>query len=345
MASMKYDLPLLDYKTILSLWQVNMRAGLVQSLNLDEALESFSKRKDEWTAEEAVGSDWFSSYNYVQNGDVVYMGDDKPCEIVGIGSVQIKTHDNLTRTLKDRNLLVGCTQGNMKFYEHYIFDAFDDYCRDEGIVKHHTILYIPQQNGVAERMNKTIILKAHCILSNAHMNRHFWEGVLFSMSTSFVFNKSVMFNDSLSTNVTLDGSDEVHQHINMQVENVVDQETEIVDNDVHDIVQHSPPILQPQDQFIAHSRPKRSCGPPICLFEECNMVDYALSYAEPVENTYESELKEEKYMDEPEGFIVPGKKDYACKLKRSLYGLKQSPRQWYKSCAVSWKATLQPVIA
>jgi hypothetical protein len=35
-------------------------------------------------------------------------------------------------------------------------------------------------------------------------------------------------------------------------------------------------------------------------------------------------------MDQPEGFIVPGKENYLCKLKRSLYGLKQSPRKWYK---------------
>jgi hypothetical protein len=43
------------------------------------------------------------------------------------------------------------------------------------------------------------------------------------------------------------------------------------------------------------------------------------------------ELEEEIYMDQPEGFIVLGKEDLVCKLKRSLYGLKQSPRQWYKS--------------
>ncbi|KAK3012946.1 hypothetical protein RJ639_008868 [Escallonia herrerae] len=42
------------------------------------------------------------------------------------------------------------------------------------------------------------------------------------------------------------------------------------------------------------------------------------------------DLEERIYMQQPEGFIEPGKKDYVCKLKRSLYGLKQSPRQWYK---------------
>ena len=41
-------------------------------------------------------------------------------------------------------------------------------------------------------------------------------------------------------------------------------------------------------------------------------------------------LEEDIYIDQPEGFIVPGKENFVCKLKRSLYGLKQSPRQWNK---------------
>ncbi|CAL1393514.1 unnamed protein product [Linum trigynum] len=35
-------------------------------------------------------------------------------------------------------------------------------------------------------------------------------------------------------------------------------------------------------------------------------------------------------MTQPEGFHVPRKEDYVYKLKKSLYGLKQSPRKWYK---------------
>jgi hypothetical protein len=42
------------------------------------------------------------------------------------------------------------------------------------------------------------------------------------------------------------------------------------------------------------------------------------------------ELEEQIYMQQPEGFIVPNMEDQVCLLKKSLYGLKQSPRQWYK---------------
>jgi len=42
------------------------------------------------------------------------------------------------------------------------------------------------------------------------------------------------------------------------------------------------------------------------------------------------DLEEEIYMKQPECFAVKGKKELVCKLKKSLYGLKQSPRMWYK---------------
>ena len=34
-------------------------------------------------------------------------------------------------------------------------------------------------------------------------------------------------------------------------------------------------------------------------------------------------------MNQPKGFVIPGKENVVC-MQKSLYGLKQSPLQWYK---------------
>jgi hypothetical protein len=41
-------------------------------------------------------------------------------------------------------------------------------------------------------------------------------------------------------------------------------------------------------------------------------------------------LEEEIFMVQPEGFKQLGTENLVCRLKKSLYGLKKSPRQWYK---------------
>lgn len=41
-------------------------------------------------------------------------------------------------------------------------------------------------------------------------------------------------------------------------------------------------------------------------------------------------LEEDIYMTQPEHYVVKSKSNLVCKLKKSLYGLKQSPRMWYQ---------------
>jgi hypothetical protein len=53
MASLKFDLPQLDYTTRFSLWQVKMRVILAQTSDLDDALDGFGKKPvGSWTEEE-----------------------------------------------------------------------------------------------------------------------------------------------------------------------------------------------------------------------------------------------------------------------------------------------------
>jgi hypothetical protein len=42
------------------------------------------------------------------------------------------------------------------------------------------------------------------------------------------------------------------------------------------------------------------------------------------------DLEEEICMKQPEGYVVKRKKELVCKVKKSMYGLKQSPRMWYQ---------------
>ena len=55
-----------------------------------------------------------------------------------------------------------------------MIDPFLQVCQDEGIVRHFTVRDTPQQNGVAERMNRTILEKVRCMLSNAGLGKQFW---------------------------------------------------------------------------------------------------------------------------------------------------------------------------
>ena len=41
------------------------------------------------------------------------------------------------------------------------------------------------------------------------------------------------------------------------------------------------------------------------------------------------ELEKNVYIAQPKGFVMEGKERLGCRLKKSIYGLKQASRQWY----------------
>lgn len=74
-------------------------------------------------------------------------------------------------------------QGRMKSIRtdnggEYISNAFKQYLIDHGISHQLTIAYTPQQNGVAERMNRTLIDLVRSMLLTAGIGKEFWAEAL-----------------------------------------------------------------------------------------------------------------------------------------------------------------------
>lgn len=51
---------------------------------------------------------------------------------------------------------------------------FDNYCVDNDIQRVKVVPHTPQQNGVEKRLNRTILEKVWCMLSNESFRKEFW---------------------------------------------------------------------------------------------------------------------------------------------------------------------------
>jgi hypothetical protein len=57
-------------------------------------------------------------------------------------------------------------------------NEFEEFCKKCGIAGKKTTPYTPQQNGVEEIMNRTLMGKARCMLNGVKLGKEFWaQGV------------------------------------------------------------------------------------------------------------------------------------------------------------------------
>ncbi|GMP36216.1 hypothetical protein CsSME_00008418 [Camellia sinensis var. sinensis] len=301
----------------------------------------------------------------------------------------------------------------------YTSDPFFEVCQNAGIVRHFTVPGTPQQNGVAERMNRTLVEKA------------FWgEALNYArhlvnrLPTAALDGKTPMEQPypqqneealKKSVQVEFETPAKTSQPINHPEEVSEDSSEESSDeNEDLEAPQQSEPIAirkgkrvtkQPSwmTDMVAYALPIIEDNVP-CTFKEavhnaeslvqlpkgkkaigCKWVytkkegipgrdnirfkarlvakgyaqkegiDYNEVFSPVVKHTsirillalvaqfdlelaqldvktafLHGDLEDEIYMSQPDGFKIAGKENWACKLNKSLYGLKQSPRQWYK---------------
>ena len=60
----------------------------------------------------------------------------------------------------------------------YLSKSFDDFCKQKGIKRHRTVPMNPQQNGVAERANRTIVERVRYMLFSSGLGKKFWVRLL-----------------------------------------------------------------------------------------------------------------------------------------------------------------------
>lgn len=70
----------------------------------------------------------------------------------------------------------------------YLSNEMKQHFIARGIRFEFTIRYTPQQNGVAERMNRTLIERARCMLLNCKVEKRFWSEAV--LTAAYVINRS-----------------------------------------------------------------------------------------------------------------------------------------------------------
>ncbi|KAH9704361.1 Integrase catalytic domain-containing protein [Citrus sinensis] len=70
----------------------------------------------------------------------------------------------------------------------YCSNEFDEFCKRLGIARHKTVRHTPQQNGLAERLNRTLIEKVRCMLLSSNLFKFFWAEA--AVTAAYLINRS-----------------------------------------------------------------------------------------------------------------------------------------------------------
>ncbi|GJR16644.1 retrovirus-related pol polyprotein from transposon TNT 1-94 [Tanacetum coccineum] len=65
---------------------------------------------------------------------------------------------------------------------------FNNLCKESGIARHLTVTGTPQQNGLAERMNMTLLNKVRCLLIQSGLPDSFWAEA--TVTATYLINRS-----------------------------------------------------------------------------------------------------------------------------------------------------------
>lgn len=105
----------------------------------------------------------------------------------------IKSKDEVFNKFKIyKNMVETICKGKIKYLQtdngkEYCNTRFDEYLNESGIQRRLTTPYTPQQNGVAERRNRTLLEMARCMIISAECDRTLWGEAI--MMANYIRNR------------------------------------------------------------------------------------------------------------------------------------------------------------
>ncbi|KAK3001961.1 hypothetical protein RJ639_020920 [Escallonia herrerae] len=273
--------------------------------------------------------------------------------------VQWKQFKMMIEKQIDKEIKCLRTDNGMKF----CVDDFTEFCKNEGIVRHRTVRKTPQQNGVVEHMNMTLLERARMYAFKCRVI----EGIL----AKAVNTAAYLVNRSPSTTIDCKTPEEVWSSKHTNYENLrtfgcpaYAHKKELIDagkdqgiGEKVELEVRAPDSLhiipidkeygshpteeneEPQEQQYNIARTDREEKFDLLKIKHTSirlllamvaLYDLELEQLDVKTAFLHGELKEHIFTRQAEGFVIQGKEDHVCLLQKSLYGLKQSPRQWYK---------------
>lgn len=87
---------------------------------------------------------------------------------------------------KERKIKILRTDNGLEFCSK----EFEQYLTNAGIIHQKTNVYSPQQNGLSERMNRSLVEKARCLIFDAGLHKKFWAEAI--NTSVYLRNRSVV---------------------------------------------------------------------------------------------------------------------------------------------------------